>query len=218
MNLALSAVEVGTHVSRKVRWLQEAYLRNEASAGSALARLRHGVTSAAGSDLELIEFTTAGLYPDDVRMADAPTAAEHAAYTAITLYAVHQQSKRLKGMHIVDPEHPFTIGRAARQLVASTGAEEAVRRRFVALGTASSWDEVVHHSRGLIQQLRANDIPLDYGRFARDLLRLRSGRYANDVRNAWGRDFFRASTAGPSGEGAPPIDSDQRRSTATFEE
>jgi CRISPR system Cascade subunit CasB len=157
---------------------------------AALAKLRHGVGLPPGADLELIGLTTAGLYPENARLPDDPTDQEHAVYAAVTLFALHQQSHRGKRMHL--PRYSF--GRTARLLGKHSGADEAVRRRFNALGTATTWDELIHHARGLIQQFRAHDIPLDYARFAVDLLRLRRQATASAVRNAWGRDFYRAKT------------------------
>jgi CRISPR system Cascade subunit CasB len=112
-----------------------------------------------------------------------------AAYTAITLYAVHQQS-RGQGMH----RSGQGLGRAVRILRTRAGGAEAVRRRFEALGTAETFAEVVHHARGLITQLRGQDIPLDYGALADQLFSLQFRDGASRVRLAWGRDFYRATS------------------------
>ena len=178
-------------VAARVARLQDEYLNDTSHAVASLARLRRGVAAPPGADLELIGLTTANLYPEDERLPDEPTDAEHAVYTAICLFALHQQSHRSERMH----RPGFGFGRSARILATRSGTEDAVRRRFTALGTATTWEEAVHHARGLVQQFRAFDVPLDYGRFARDLLGLRSPRGAARVRNAWGRDFYRTSEA-----------------------
>lgn len=178
------------HVGRKVTRLQEAYLRGESPAIASLAILRRGIGLAPGADPRLIEDTVAGLYEHPERLGDAPTHAELAAYDAVTLFALHQQSQRTRRMHLRD--HSF--GRSSRLLQKHTGSPDAVRRRFTALTTAQSREELLHHARGLIQQFRSEAIPLDYGRFALDLYRLDSPRTANGVRLAWGRDFYRTST------------------------
>lgn len=185
-------VDVAAFVAGRVNALQEGYLRDDARAVGDLARLRRGVAIPPGRDIELTGLAIGGLYDEDARLPDAPTAVEHAAYAAVTLYALHQQSQRGGRMH----QAGYSFGRSARLLGTRAGADEAVRRRFTALGTATSWEETMHHARGLIQQFRAHDIPLDYARFARDLLFLRSNATADRVRNAWGRDFYRIKPVG----------------------
>jgi len=190
---------VDEHVTERIARLQSGYLRDEPGAVSDLAKLRRGVSQELGADIELVALTISGLYDEDARLSDTPTEAEHAVYAAIVLYAVHQQSQRNAHMH----QGGYSLGRSARLLGAKDGVSlEAVRRRFNALGTAREWPEIVRHSRGLIQQFRAFAIPLDYGRFARDLLSLRHRESADRVRLAWGRDFYRVTDQ--DAQGAQP--------------
>ena len=84
-----------------------------------------------------------------------------------------------------------SIGTAARILSGRAPSEDATRRRFEALGTASTFEEVTHHARGVVSQLRAYGIPLDYGQFADQLVWLLRPATADRVRLAWGRDFYR---------------------------
>lgn len=182
--------DLGEFVNVKTSELQNDYLDNRAHAVAQLAKLRRGVNLPIGSDIELIGLTTAGLEPEAGWLTDLPTDREQAAYTALSLFALHQQSSRAKRMHRTG----YSFGRSARLLRKHSGNDEGVRRRFNALGTATTWDELRHHSRGLIQQFRAHDIPLDYARFAWDLLKLRDPARADSVRNAWGRDFYRITS------------------------
>lgn len=174
-------------VARRVTGLQSAYRNDESRAVAELALLRRGVGQPPGHDARLIGLTVVGLYPETRGLPDEPTSAEYAAFAALTLFALHQQSHRTSSMH----RKNFSFGRSARLLGRHTGAQHAVRARFTAAATATSWDETLHHARGLIQQFRAYDVPLDYGRFAVDLYRLRDPRTADNVRLAWGRDFYR---------------------------
>lgn len=181
--------ELRQHVLRIVTGLQERALgaapRARGSAIAELAVLRRGVGSSPGDDVSLVGLTVGGLYPTDARLDDEPTDAEHAAHAAITLYALHQQSRSTR-MHQVGP----SFGTATRMLGQRTNATEAVRRRFTALATAVSWAELAHHARGLVQQFRAHEVPLDYGRLAVDLRNLRNPARAHGVRLAWGRHYF----------------------------
>lgn len=204
--IATKRVDLGAFVARRASQLQNEYLENRASAVAVLAKLRHGVALPLGANIELIGLTTAGLERDDQSLPDAPTPRERAAYAALTLFALHQQAHRSRRMH----REGYSMGRSARLLGKHSHAEEAVRRRFNELGTATEWNEIVHHARGLVTQFRAFDIPLDYGRLARDLLSLQSAESALHVRNAWGRDFYRTNSPEESGE--PPVAGDDEPS------
>lgn len=182
------------HVARRVSALHRGYSQGVSSSVSALARLRRGVGQEPGAELDLIELTFANLETVSSGLPDEPTLNERAAYTVICLFALHQQSRPERSMHRAG----YSFGRSARELSRANSApgsselDEAVTRRFVALGTAESWAETVHHARGLIQQFRAADIPLDYGRFAEDLVALQNPATAGAVRTVWGRDFYLA--------------------------
>ncbi|WP_424936074.1 MULTISPECIES: type I-E CRISPR-associated protein Cse2/CasB [Bacteria] len=188
-------------VDQQVSTLQAQYQANVASAVSALARLRQGVGRAPGGDLELLGIAFqplrsgasdgGSLYDLLELRGDEVSPEEKAAYAAITLFALHQQSRRDMSMH----RRGYSFGQAARLLGHHNGASDAVRRRFTALGTATTWEESVHHARTLIQQFRQHRVQLDYGGFARDLLDLHSPR-ADRVRARWGRDYFRIGDAG----------------------
>lgn len=193
MNTSESVRErIVEHVTKRVSALQRDYLgesrrpTQQAAATRMLAVLRRGVGTRPGSMIELDAIALEGLYEVPPR-SDEPTHAELAVVAAITLYAVHQQSVRTAHMH----RQGFSFGRSARLLGRRTHSEDAVRRRFNAFATASSWDERLHHARGLVTQLRGATVPLDYGRLARDLYDLRFADSVDRVRLAWGRDFYR---------------------------
>jgi CRISPR system Cascade subunit CasB len=105
----------------------------------------------------------------------------------VTLYALHQQSRRER-MHI----DGRGLGRAIAELARVSGGPDGVRRRFAALGTASTYPESIHHLRGLITMLRGHQIPLDYGLLAEDLCTLRRPDGRQKVQAVWGREFFRS--------------------------
>jgi CRISPR system Cascade subunit CasB len=188
---------VASVVDSKIANLQRGYLADRSAAVAALARLRRGVGKPAGSVLDILEFTYAPEFVADPRD-DAPTAAEVAAHLCLTLYAVHQQSQR-QPMHRRGSEH--RLGRSIRALIPETitnYVEHSVARRFAILGTADSLDELTHHVRGMVQLLRAHDIPLDYQQLATDLLRWQRPDGPARVRLGWGRDFHRTRTTNPS--------------------
>lgn len=198
------SVRLRDHVADRASKLQTDYRQDRSAAVADLARLRRGIGQQPGEDIALIGLTIAGLYSDPRGLRDGATDAERAAFAALTLFALHQQSHRNASMH----RKGYSFGRSARLLGRHTQAQDAVRARFSAVATATSWDEGVRHARGLIQQFRAHDIPLDYGQFAVDLYRLLHRDFADSVRLAWGRDFYRVRNAEDDGEPAVSSDSD----------
>lgn len=188
-----------------------------APARAALARLRRAVTAAPGAAPAVWELTLGLLPADLLGTADEPTPAETATHVAVTLYAVHQQS-RTERMH----RPGVRFGAAARRLAylesqhTGTDVSEGVMRLVHALTTATDTAEAVHHLRALVSRMRSADVGLDYGRLARDLHDLQRPATVDRVRLQWGRDFHRRPTqpataaaatpdAGPSGPGEVPL-------------
>jgi CRISPR system Cascade subunit CasB len=194
--------ELGDHVARTVGGLQARALSNvpQPEAVSALARLRRGIGRTPGFDFTLERYVQVpghllGYQPDDDAEA---TDAEHAVHDAVTLYALHQQSRRER-MHA----EGRGLGQALAELVRKSGGPEGVRRRFAALGTASTYHESIYHLRSLITMLREQQIPLDYGLLADDLKTLRGPTGRPKVQAIWGREFFRSQTSTDEDTPAP---------------
>jgi CRISPR system Cascade subunit CasB len=183
--------ELGDHVARRVSGLQERLLRDtpQPEAVSALARLRRGIGRDPGFDytlehyLQVPEHLLGYLPADDAQAADS----EYAVHDAVTLYALHQQSRRER-MHV----DGRGLGRALADLVRKSDGPDGVRRRFAALGTASTYHESIYHLRSLVTMLRQHQIPLDYGLLASDLRTLRRPGGRARMQAAWGREFFRS--------------------------
>ena len=113
---------------------------------------------------------------------------EWAAYTTLTLYALHQRSLHTDPMH-----KPGTgFGTAVGMLASSNPNEAGIYRRLSSMLTADDTAEIVHHARGLIQLLHAKRLPFDYASFAEDLVDLNNPYRRDRVRLQWGRDYFGA--------------------------
>lgn len=159
-----------------------------------LAALRHALLMPIGSNADAWPLEFEGLPAELVGRGAEPSRAEIAVHAALTLYAVHQQGKT-KPMYVPGAEHSF--GAALRQLVCcdkerySNLEEGEMPRKFRAFITADSMEETLHHARQLVQQLRADEIPVDYARFAAQLYTLQSPYTADKVRLAWGREYSR---------------------------
>lgn len=180
---------LGDHVARTVSSLQARLLRDppQPQAVSALARLRRAIGRDPGFDYTLEEYLSV---PDELletRQIEPATDQDYAVHDAVSLYALHQQS-RAERMHV----DGRGLGRAVADLVRTSNGPDGIRRRFAALGTASTYHESIHHLRGLITMLRGHQIPLDYGLLAEDLCTLRRPDRRQQVQAIWGREFFRS--------------------------
>lgn len=157
-----------------------------------LARLRQGVGRQPG-DLPALWGSFLEQIPEPLRGSDGPSEAEWAIYTALTLFALHQQGTSRAEETMNQPGK--TLGGAVRQLaeVSAPGqdwTESSVLRRFNALATADSMPEVAHYLRGMVQLLRREGIPLDYPQLAADLYQYQFVDGAARVRLQWGRELY----------------------------
>ncbi|GAA1448847.1 type I-E CRISPR-associated protein Cse2/CasB [Nocardiopsis tropica] len=201
--------EVGTFVDERVRALQGGYLKDLSAAVSTLAKLRRGAGKPIEAVPELVGLTLDHRFYETFPVEDPSTeAAEAAAHEALTLYALHQQSKRERGMH----KRGSGLGGAVRRLMPGGDIDEPLRKRFVQAGSAADHATRLDRLRGIVSLLRTEDIPLDYGLLADQLHDARTPAGAARVRRAWGRGFQahrpeRVDGAAPDAEtGAPDGD------------
>ena len=156
--------------------------------------LRRGVGRQLG-DLPALWGALLADMPEQLQGSNGQSKAEWAVYTALTLFALHQQGEA--GVSMNQPGR--TLGGAVRQLAEKTAAgqdwtKSSVLRRFNALATADSMPEVSHHLRGMLQLLRREGIPLDYPQLAEDLYQYQFVDGAPNVRLRWGRDLYASPT------------------------
>ncbi len=185
------------HVEHMIERLQPAGGPTALST-SALAQLRRGVGRVPGSVPETWPWTMDGL--EGTANSDRPSPEETAVHHALTLFAVHQQSRDTS---MNEPGRAF--GRAIRLLADGWGTDRAIQespvyRRFTAVATAGGFSELIVHARGLIGQLRAEKIGFAYPAFAGDLCDLATNWASAEVRRRWSRDFYARPTAAPDGD------------------
>lgn len=160
-----------------------------------LAKLRRGIGKQPGEMPELFEIVLGDMPEKLYGRGDRTSYPVWALYTALTLFAVHQQGKDRPMSVSGNTEHKNTgnsFGAAVGYLVKQDrDREHAIKRRFDAVVTANEFTEFAHHARGLIQLLRAGDIALDYPRFAQDLYWYQFDETKNRVRLRWGEDYYR---------------------------
>lgn len=160
-----------------------------------LAKLRRGIGKQPGELPELFEIILGDMPEELYSKGVEPSYSEWAIYTALTLFALHQQGK----------DHPVSAGgktenkSTGNSLGAAVGylvkqdreREPAIKRRFDTVATANEFIEFAHHARSIIQLLRAGDIVLDYPSFAEDLYWYQFDETRNRVRLRWGEDYYR---------------------------
>jgi CRISPR system Cascade subunit CasB len=156
-----------------------------------MARLRHAAGQPTGTVADVWD-DTIGLVPQRaLGHGDDPSPFEQAVHHTMIMFALHRQG-RIMTAHVPD----VSLGKALRRLSRSRSSDGedsgAVRRRFDALLTASSPDEGAYHLRGLVRLLRSEDVALDYGRLATDLVDLWTSGRSDRVRLQWARDYRRS--------------------------
>ncbi|MFT4088107.1 MAG: type I-E CRISPR-associated protein Cse2/CasB [Gordonia sp. (in: high G+C Gram-positive bacteria)] len=213
---------VYNHVARRASELYAGARANRGPAVAALAKLRRAANTEVGDDAAAWQIAFLGFSASDYD-SEYPSSAETGVYRALTLFALHQQSKS-EPMHVDGPSLGAAIGRLARVGEADSPSEPVVRR-FNALVTATSTEEFRWHLRSLVGQLRADSIPLDYGRLADDLSvlagRTRDGESKDEARRRvqlrWSRDFSRPqkqTADGPESTSSDATDSSAKQSTS----
>ncbi|PAZ12275.1 type I-E CRISPR-associated protein Cse2/CasB [Streptomyces sp. SA15] len=196
---------------------QEGYLRDRPKDVAALARLRRGAGRDAAELPDLWALVDTGpLHAriEGVRLLgeEELVRAENALHAALTLWALHQQSRGVRMHRPHALKRPTGLGAAVRRLMPPNGIDEPVRKRLVRAGTAPDLTTLSQRLRDLIVLLRRADIPLDYGLLAGQLYAWQWPGGVDTVRREWGRSFH--SWQEPTGQtpGAS-ADDDTTRST-----
>lgn len=163
--------------------------RSEPQIRAALANLRRGVGRKPGEMPQLYGEFLMDMPKTMYSKGNEPSHAEWAVYMAVTLYALHQQSKDVRENNMNRGED--SLGAAASKLATDNDDRERIWRRFYVMAASEDMQEMSYRLRGLIQLLRDKDIPLDYPRLAEDLFWYQCSREsAESVRLKWGENFF----------------------------
>ncbi|EDY51267.1 conserved hypothetical protein [Streptomyces clavuligerus] len=160
------------HVGADGAWRKE---HTGGPPGEDLAALRAGLGKPAGTVPSLWQHYTS-------RTDGRPTPELEAEHGALSLYGLHQQSRR-RPMH----RPGVGLGEALRRLRQSGGVSaDALDRRTAAAVNATSVPALLYRLRGLIPQLRSAAIPLDYDQLLRDLRNWAHPESRQRVRRTWG--------------------------------
>lgn len=181
---------VGRFVAGKINHLLGSQSGNLSPTSRAmLAQLRQAANAQPGTVPSVWALTAEGLPSDGPEAVRARM--ETAVHVALTQFATHQQAKSTS-MH--NPQQRF--GTAVRRFAERGGSdhdphETPIYSRFSAMTTSTTLAGLLAHSRGIITQLRGEDIAFDYGSYANDIFWFLTPGQSNEVRRRWGRDFHR---------------------------
>lgn len=178
--------EVGKFVSRRIFSLTKSL--DFGSSKASLAQLRRGLGKKPG---ELPELWGEFLHelPEELMSKTAePSRAEWAIYTALTLFALHQQGHS-EPMNAEGDEN--RLGRAVRKLVHGEDDEERVKFKLGLAASSDGMTELSYRLRTLVNLLSGENIKLDYADLAKDIFLFQSENYADKIRMKWGQDFYR---------------------------
>ncbi|MEV4788188.1 type I-E CRISPR-associated protein Cse2/CasB [Streptomyces tuirus] len=204
---------------RITQW-QEGYLRDSPKDVAALARLRRGAGRDAAEMPDLWSLVDTGpLYQagaEGLRPLSQGelSRAEDALYAALTLFALHQQSRGARMHRPHTRTRPTGLGAAVRRLMPPSEIDEPVRKRLVRAGTAPDLVSLAQRLRDIVVLLRRADVPLDYGLLAGQLYAWQWPDGPGAVRREWGRSFHQTGQQrDPAGEHTtnPPITPDTRK-------
>ncbi|MDQ1051965.1 type I-E CRISPR-associated protein Cse2/CasB [Streptomyces sp. V4I2] len=173
---------------------QEGYLKDRPRDVAALARLRRGAGREPGALPDL--WTLVDTAPLHARLEGSRplgeaelVRAENALHAALTLWALHQQSRGARMHRPHTATRPAGLGAAVRRLMPPNDIDEPVRKRLVRAGIAPDLTSLSQRLRDLIVLLRRQDIPLDYGLLAGQLYVWQAPGGGDMVRREWGRSF-----------------------------
>ena len=178
---------------RKIMSVMQRKIRLLFPSKAALARLRRSLGKEYGAMPEILEY----VLPEH-ELSDYPAKErqiEIALYTALTLYAFHQQgSIECVSVSLGENDSAVsnrnTFGHAIRKLSSVAKNPEGVLRRFNQVLTANDLLELSTHARGLISLLKQGHLALDYPLLAVDLYHFQQSEMRRNVILVWGRDYY----------------------------
>lgn len=181
------------HVAGKLHGLNSGIAIGSSTSKANLAKLRRAVNTQPGATPEVWDITLGGLPAQVVGKTDDPSFGEIAVHNALALFAIHQQGKG-EFMHKQDQK----LGLAVRKFIYVNDAaggfdnESPILRRFNALSTSDSVEELLWHLRSLVTQVRGSNIHIDFVDLAASLYDFHFPESRDRVRLNWGRQLYTA--------------------------
>lgn len=200
--------EVGEYVSRKIDWLAQ----SEYLARSRLAELRRGAGKEPGEIPGVCGTVLSGMPSGFIGEGGYASKEEWACYTALTLFALHQQGTNIE-KKCMNTKDYATIGIAANRMKLQqndANGEERVFGHLQHIISADSINGAVWYLRSMIQQCKRLDIKVNYRQLAEDLYEWQFPDGKTRISLKWGQDFYRnlKETKAAAGDAKEPQDND----------
>ncbi|WP_329886938.1 type I-E CRISPR-associated protein Cse2/CasB [Pseudoramibacter faecis] len=172
--------------------------RESGTAKAALAELRRSAGQSFAEAQAVWPMLLAQMPESMLSSSGEPTAEENAVFAALQFYALCQQgSRRVSGLPESDKpaeanekRQRLNMGASLRTL-RSDANEKALDRRFNAMLTAESFDELAYHLRQLIKLAKAAGVrAIDFPQLAEDLFWFQRGS-DQQVKLRWATAYYR---------------------------
>lgn len=170
---------------------------NAGDAKALLAQLRRGIGKSPGELPELWGIFLQTLPEELMSKGYDPSRAEWAIYTALTLFALHQQGHS-DSVHLQGREN--SLGCSVRKLIHSDEEEERIRFKLSVAAQSEDMAELSYRLKTLVRLFSAENISLDYVDLAKDLFLFQSETYRDRIRLKWGQDFYRIVKTNENGK------------------
>lgn len=201
--MSSNSKELAKYICKTVAALQKEYKNNSSWAKKRLATLRHVANRSIGDSPETWNVLYGESFPKSlIGMGQNPTRGEKAAFLTLTLYAVHQQSKK-HDVHVKSKKgsQPRTLGTAVREFHNATKTDpdkelfdSTIYRRFIIMVQSRTIEDAAYHLRSLIKLFRTQDsITLDYGALAKELYFFQNPGCRKAVQLNWARQLYQST-------------------------
>ncbi|MFD1485323.1 type I-E CRISPR-associated protein Cse2/CasB [Lacticaseibacillus baoqingensis] len=157
-----------------------------------LAGLRHSITLMSPQAQVAWPVIMANLAEGDLSRNGEPTAAETAVFTALKLYARHQQGNQGLVYGSVKDDEGISLMAALAQMSHKKGNQTRIDNRVNQLLKVTNINSVINALSHLVDIVQTSQQPIDYAQLAEDLYWFQqSYEQANRVRLFWGQIYYR---------------------------
>lgn len=171
--------------------------RDASTTKALLANMRNSADKDISNNVDALAYVFSNLsYGEDDRGGEL-SYMEQAIFTAIQMYAIHQQSNVESVLKFGnndenesrEKKYKANIGDALATL--RSDESESIDKRFNAMITATNFNKLSYHLRQMIKILKSkSDAKVDYAKLAEDLYWFMIGR-KEEVRLSWARSYYK---------------------------
>lgn len=165
------------------------HLLDSSSGKALLANLRNSINRPLSETIDIWPILFENLPESFLGNGGRLTKEEEAILTTLQLYAIHQQGN--SDSVLGSGGRWDNIGNSLKSLREADNSL-AIDRRYNAMITSSTYEELIHHLRQLIRLLKSkSEVKVNYPKLAEDLYWFLRG-YEEKVRLKWARSYYSA--------------------------